>query len=185
MVEISQYGSGEGSGRVTSRPTLQLIKQSPIYGHGIAVSSRLAKWSTTNTHNGLIAVLLGTGAIGFAMILLGMYRLLTEVRSSLRVSRVGAIGCTSAFVAAFVNNMSISFIGEQWRAPSLVFFCVFGSPSLFRSYIIRARRGNAKRTQRYTRHMDSGRQVPARAVRPGTARHPPTDCTPAVSATKI
>jgi hypothetical protein len=23
MVEISQYGSGEGSGRVTSRPTLQ------------------------------------------------------------------------------------------------------------------------------------------------------------------
>ncbi len=25
MVEISQYGSGEGSGRVTSRPTLQLL----------------------------------------------------------------------------------------------------------------------------------------------------------------
>ncbi len=27
MVEISQYGSGEGSGRVTSRPTLQALKQ--------------------------------------------------------------------------------------------------------------------------------------------------------------
>ncbi len=32
MVEISQYGSGEGSGRVTSRPTLHLVGVAPAEG---------------------------------------------------------------------------------------------------------------------------------------------------------
>lgn len=105
---------------------LELIQQSPIYGHGIAVSSRLSRWATTNTHNGLLAVILGTGAIGLMVFLAGLYRLLTEVRFSLRFDRLGATGCVSAFVAALVNNMSISFIGEQWRSPSLVFFAFLG-----------------------------------------------------------
>jgi hypothetical protein len=108
----------------------QEILNSPIFGHGFAVSSRLASFYSNNTHNGLFAVALGTGAIGLLIVLWGAYRYTCETASSGYIDAPGAIGCTAALTAACVNNMSISFIGENWRAPSLLFI-LFLSLHLF------------------------------------------------------
>ena len=110
---------------------MQEIVQSPLYGHGFAVSSRLSNLYTTNTHNGYLAALLGTGAIGFTVMCCGWYRLSREIKYSLQSSPSGTIGCTSAFTAALINNMTLSFIGEQWRAPSFVFVSILSLYLLF------------------------------------------------------
>jgi hypothetical protein len=108
----------------------QDIVASPIFGNGFAISSRLAKVYSSNTHNGFLAILLGTGAIGLIIVIWGAYRFSREVASSRQLHASGTIGCAAALAAAFFNNMSISFIGENWREPSLV-FVLFLSLHLF------------------------------------------------------
>ena len=92
-----------------------------IYGHGFATFTRLFKFPSTNTHNGYFAALLGTGIIGLTVILVFIFRLLKESIRSTYENNPGSIGCILVFIVAAVNNMSISFIGEGWRAPSFVF----------------------------------------------------------------
>ena len=110
---------------------LQEIVESPIYGHGFAVSARLAKWYTTNTHNGFLAALLGTGVIGLTIMCWGWFRLSREIKNSLQSRALGTVGCAAAFTAALINNMSISFVGEQWRDPSFVFVSILALYLLF------------------------------------------------------
>ena len=105
---------------------MQEIKDSPILGHGFAVSSRLASIYSPNTHNGFLAALLGTGAVGFTIIGWAAYRCACEIESCRRLDAPGTIGCAAALGAGVVNNMSISIVGENWRAPSLVFAMFLG-----------------------------------------------------------
>jgi O-antigen ligase len=119
-------------GRITLwEQYIEEIKQSPLYGHGFAISSRLARFYTTNTHNGLLAALLGTGLIGFGLVVWGGCRLVREMRSAIQARQIGALGCAAALTAGLVNNLSISIVGEQWREPSFVLVTILSFHLLF------------------------------------------------------
>lgn len=109
----------------------QEILRNPIFGSGFATGARLASRYTTNTHNGLIAVLLGSGALGMAFIILGFYRLIKESLRNIRSRRIGCVGCAAALAVGIVNNMSFSLLGEQWTPPTLVFFSILSLSILF------------------------------------------------------
>ena len=126
------YFSGKDTQQITSfhgrmflweSYATEFIK-SPIYGHGFAVTARLSDHYTTNTHNSLFSVLLGTGVIGMAIVVFGVIRLMKELALPIRTQRPGAIGCAAAFLTCFINCMSITVIGEVWRPESLVFVCL-------------------------------------------------------------
>ncbi len=100
-----------------------MIKKQPWLGYGFASSTRMAIFYTTNTHNGLIAVLLGTGLLGMVFFGAFLWRLSREIIQNLRNRWSGSFGCSAALTAAIVNNMSVSFIGEQWTTMSMTFTC--------------------------------------------------------------
>ena len=101
-----------------------IIKESPIWGHGFTISVRTAKIYTTNSHNFLLSILLSTGFIGLIFIVWAMVKLFFENIQSFRIRKPGAIGSAAAFTAAFVNAMSIAFIGDYWMPPTMSFTCL-------------------------------------------------------------
>jgi O-antigen ligase len=96
------------------------VLQRPIIGHGYAVSSRVGH-VVTNAHNSAFSILLGTGAFGFAICLMSVFRYLREISVTKITGTIGSVGCITAMAAGVMNGMSFSFLGENWRAPSLVF----------------------------------------------------------------
>lgn len=104
---------------------IEIIKMSPIYGHGFAVlSTGRDRLIATYSHNSLISVLLGTGAIGAIAFMLYGFRLLREIIQTTREKYPGAIGCASALIAGLVNSLSMPLVGDQYEESSLVFACM-------------------------------------------------------------
>ena len=127
-MDLLYYGKSEGSRRTwTGRLTLwtdywRLFKQSPLWGHGFSIINRIgSKYTATNAHNAVFAVLLGTGLFGFAVMIWGTIRLIRQTVRGVIHSLDGAIGCASAFATGLVNAMAVAFIGDLWLSPSFVF----------------------------------------------------------------
>jgi len=105
------------------------ISESPWLGSGFAASTRALKtlFYLTNTHNGYLAVLLGTGLFGAVFFLRFLWRVVSESLFMMRMpGRVG-LGASIAVAVGLANNMAVSIVGEQWGVTSfgLILFLVF------------------------------------------------------------
>lgn len=132
------YGKSEaGIERLSGRAYfwqgyIKEFADSPLIGHGFAVSARISTyWRTTNTHNSILSVLLGTGLVGMAIVVRAT---LCWGWDALRVARrgqKGSIGCTAAICAGLVNSLSVAFLGETWMMSTYSFICVLALFSLY------------------------------------------------------
>ena len=108
------------------------VKQSPLFGNGFGVSARLSSFRyTTNPHNAVFSVLLGTGAAGMLVVLGALLRLTRESWLASKLRRPGATGATAAIAAGLANSMALPVIGDQWMAPSAVFAALLALHVLF------------------------------------------------------
>ncbi len=102
-----------------------LFYDKPILGYGFAVVSRMGSYfgaiSTTNTHNGFLEVLLGTGILGMSLFVLWMLRLSGEIMKAYKRHFLGIVGFIGAFTVAMVNNMGRSIVGGMFDAPHVLF----------------------------------------------------------------
>ena len=105
---------------------LEYYRQRPFEGYGFATGAKLGDIVQTNTHNSALAVLLGMGAVGMVFATATIIKLYREMwRSRLRFG-YGTAGCICGISAGLLNSMNMSFIGEHWRSPSVVFFMLVG-----------------------------------------------------------
>lgn len=117
------------------------ISQSPIYGEGFVTSERLSDIYTTNTHNSIFSVLLSTGVIGLAIVLLWIIWLIKEIALPVRAQWPGAVGCAAMFVVCFINSMTVTIVAGAWRPASLVFVCLLTLHLLYLAPSV-AKKGN-------------------------------------------
>lgn len=97
----------------------------PILGYGFAMGAKLGGVGQTNTHNSILSVVLGTGLMGL-LILVGFgVRFLKELSTKLSARRPGSTGVACALSAGLMNSMSMAFLGEGWRGPTLVFTAIY------------------------------------------------------------
>lgn len=110
----------------------EVFAERPWAGQGFAVSARIGRIATTNTHNSAWAVLLGGGIIGAAFVVTAGLRFSREVLVALKRTRgPGLSGCTAAFCAGVLNSLSLSLLGETWIPPTYVFFLFFALHTLY------------------------------------------------------
>ncbi|HUS57507.1 MAG TPA: O-antigen ligase family protein [Planctomycetota bacterium] len=108
------------------------VKESPLYGNGFGVSARLSSFRyTTNPHNSVFSVLLGTGAAGLLLAVAAMLRLTRETLHATRWTRPGAVGAAAAMGAGIVNSMGLPIIGDIWMAPTVVLASMLALHVLF------------------------------------------------------
>ena len=100
-----------------------LINDRPFIGYGYAMATKVGEFKTTNAHNSVFSVLVGTGAVGMLVTLAAGLILLREIRINCGAARTGSVGCGAAILAGLANSLSLSFLGEAWKAPTLVFVC--------------------------------------------------------------
>ena len=100
---------------------IYMIKENPILGYGFTIGVRTARHYTTNAHNFLLSVLLSTGFVGLICIIWAMVKIFFENIRNFRLKKPGAVGAAAAFTAALVNAMSLSFIGDYWMPPTMIF----------------------------------------------------------------
>lgn len=111
---------------------LELVKQSPIIGHGFAVlSTGRGGVFSTNPHNSIFSVLLGTGLLGFMFAITYVLRALREFLRTARLRLPGAVGCTAGILAALVNSLSRPLVFDEWETSSLVFASITAFMVLF------------------------------------------------------
>jgi O-antigen ligase len=98
----------------------RMIKTNPLIGNGFAVGARIASGfggiSTTNTHNGFLEVILGTGIIGCLIFGLWLIKTFFKLVRNQLVNRKGSTGFLAAFTMIMVNNLSISIIGGAFHS---------------------------------------------------------------------
>ncbi|MCA9248310.1 MAG: O-antigen ligase family protein [Planctomycetales bacterium] len=99
------------------------ISERPIFGHGFAIGDRLNGGLATNTHNSLLSVALGMGAVGLMLFGATLLILAREAWKTLFTHCPGSAGVTCALVAGLLNCMTMAYLGEDWKTPSLVFVC--------------------------------------------------------------
>ena len=123
---------------------MHLFETKPFFGYGFGIVARIGSQfntvSTTNAHNGLIEVALGTGLSGFLIIFIWLLRLLREIIVSLRNYITGIVGFIGAFTVASVNNMTIPIYGGAWNPTSTIFAVLM----VFFIFYIRNRPANLK-----------------------------------------
>lgn len=103
-----------------------VYKERPLLGYGYAIGARTqGVVYTTNTHNAVLSVLLGCGALGLLVSAAMGGRLACELWVARRARAVGASGAVALAVTAFVNSMSLAFLGEAWMPATFVFMCFF------------------------------------------------------------
>jgi O-antigen ligase len=90
------------------------VMKSPWLGHGFAASTRTLSFYSINTHNGLLAVVLGTGFIGLTVFAIFLLRVGREALVILRGTAQQGFGASIAIATGLLNNMSISLLGEHW-----------------------------------------------------------------------
>lgn len=106
--------------------------ENPLIGHGFAVSARISTyWKTTNTHNSILSVLLGTGLLGMVLVARAVLRWGFDALRATRRKRKGSVGATAAIAAGLVNSMSVAYLGETWMMSSFSFICMLALFSLF------------------------------------------------------
>ena len=97
-----------------------MIMEKPLLGYGFASSTRMAGHYMTNTHNGFIAVILGTGILGMFFFCIALLKLSKELISNIRTHIPGSLGCLVAITVGMTNNLALSIIGEQWSPTTMV-----------------------------------------------------------------
>lgn len=104
----------------------EVYKERPLLGYGFAIGARTqGVVYTTNTHNALLSVLLGCGALGL-LVAVGMgARYGRELWRACRARVLGAAGALAAATTAFVNSLSLAFLGESWMPATFVFVTLF------------------------------------------------------------
>jgi O-antigen ligase len=102
---------------------LKMFLDNPIFGTGFAASTRLSKLYATNTHNGFIAVVLGTGIVGLTIFCIGIYRIIKDSFTNYIKKTPFALGLFSTLIVGLTNNMAISLLGEQWTTVTAAFTC--------------------------------------------------------------
>ncbi|MCE5230705.1 O-antigen ligase family protein [bacterium] len=132
------YGKSEaGIERLSGRAYfwqgyMKTFSESPLVGQGFAVSARISSfWRTTNTHNAILSVLLGTGLVGLALAARAVLRWAGDGLRATRRRQKGSVGCAAAISAGLVNSMSVAFLGETWMMSSFSFVCMLALFSLF------------------------------------------------------
>jgi len=104
----------------------QLYLEQPLLGYGFAIGARARSIVyTTNTHNAVISVLLGCGAVGFLAAAIMALRAARELLLALRRRVLLSGGVLAAMITALVNSMTLAFIGEGWMPSTFVFICFF------------------------------------------------------------
>lgn len=111
---------------------LELVQQSPLYGHGFAVIStgRDTVFSTT-PHNSLFSILLGTGLLGLFIAMVYGARAIKEFIQTIRLDLPGALGCSAGLSAALINSLAMPLVFDEWEESSLVFASVTALMVLF------------------------------------------------------
>jgi O-antigen ligase len=110
----------------------QLVQQSPFIGYGFAVLSTGKRHVfSSNPHNSLFSILLGTGALGMVTFLAYGFRLLREFFRTALQKLPGSVGCASAIIAGLVNSMAMTLVFDKWEESSLVFACLMAFFVLF------------------------------------------------------
>lgn len=137
---------------------------SPVIGHGFAIVARLGDQfggvATTNAHNGFIEAGAGLGLIGFLLLLLYSFRLVSEVMSARRAQIIGGLGCFAAIIMMLVNNNSKSIMGGAYD-PTIV--GVFAMLAFFHAFTLRATREKEAQQRSATGAQPETRQGPAPA----------------------
>ena len=109
---------------------IDLFWRRPVNGYGFGIISRLGSRfgivSTTNTHNGLLEVLLGTGFIGGFLFLCWGFSQVFEIINAYGKKNPGSLGFLGAFTVGMVNNMGRSMIGSSFDAPTTLFIVLLG-----------------------------------------------------------
>lgn len=97
------------------------IYERPYLGWGFAVMARISEHATTNTHNSLLSILSGMGAVGGLMFFIFFIRSTISILINRNRNVIGSIGSGVAFSAALLNSMSIAIIGEGTSPVTLSF----------------------------------------------------------------
>jgi hypothetical protein len=100
---------------------INMIEIKPLLGYGFAASTRMAERYMTNTHNGYLAVVLGTGLFGASVFLIACWRIVQENVINWKKKLIGSTGCFAALTAGLVNNLALSLVGEQWTPATMTF----------------------------------------------------------------
>ena len=109
------------------------VREKPFLGHGGFIVQHMGPFAVNNTHNSIFSVLLGTGILGFGLVLLGLSRFFKEVSEVRHFRPPGFVGCIAAMIVCFVNSMNLPIIWDQWRPPYLVFACFLCLHTLYLS----------------------------------------------------
>jgi len=129
----------------------EMIAESPFYGGGFAIGSRLANFYAQSTHNFIYSILLGTGLTGMIIFIIYLIRFIYEVIETCSKRYIGSIGCAGALACGLINSLGLPIVADQWMAPSLVFGCI---SALFLLFIVLPHRHMAG--QRRLEIMNSG-----------------------------
>ena len=101
------------------------------------MAAKVGGIDTTNLHNSLLSIALGSGLLGFALFGGACIVLCKEATHFVRSRAPGAVAATAALLAGFLNSNTISYIGEDWRSASFVFMSTWALIA-FTTYQIRA-----------------------------------------------
>jgi O-antigen ligase len=124
--EALMFGKSEQDYATLSGRTLiwdelfRFVKQSPLIGHGFAVlSTGRGQVFSSQPHNSVFSILLGTGFIGLSIVIAFLVKLIADSLRCLKFLRPGAIGCICAINAALVNSLAMPLIFDEWEESSL------------------------------------------------------------------
>ena len=98
------------------------VMMRPIFGSGFAViKDHAGAIISSDPHNSFFSIVLGTGAVGFTIVLVYGIRLTKEFFRSIHLNVPGAYGCGCALLTGLINSLSMSFIFDEWEESTLVF----------------------------------------------------------------
>jgi O-antigen ligase len=102
----------------------EMIAESPFYGGGFAIGSRLADFYAGSTHNFIYSILLGTGLLGMIVFIIYLIRLIYEAIETYSNKYIGSIGCAGALACGLINSLGLPIVGDQWMTGSFTFTCI-------------------------------------------------------------
>lgn len=124
--------SQEGLSSMTGRKILwtdywAASQKRPLLGYGFAMGAReVGAIYATNTHNVFFAALLGVGWVGVTLLGLFIVSLALELIRYRHFRHPTWLACASAIAAGWLNNMSVSILGEQFLLSTAIFVSLLG-----------------------------------------------------------
>ena len=102
-----------------------LLTEKPFVGYGYAMAAKVGNLQSTNLHNSMLSLIIGTGIVGSFIFLIGLGQCLRENFTLVSKKIPGGVSLLAALATGLLNSNTLSFFGEDWRSASFVFIAIW------------------------------------------------------------